>query len=303
MLEQGISPDQLKTNIQRIKDRNPPLESVLSSFEKIILAKNALKQELQKSEIQLPEPDMDRLTNGEPALTDFDAGSCFPELNMGLSRMIKALRDAFPNLEQEISALDSHLEDNPESGRIWLNSFLFSDEQIVAETAEKLGIDTEITSFMLEQCLKPYLETLASCMSPYIERMRLDRGYCPVCGAYPDTTYLRQKQETQEYLRAQGGQRWLHCSLCAYEWRLRRMVCPYCDNEESDSLEYFYEQESQHERIYVCRKCNKYVTCLDTSQLVDIPLTELLPFEMLPLDIAAQEMGYQPIVQKVLINS
>ncbi len=299
MLNQGLTTEQLHTNIQRVKERNPDLENIIGSFEELILAKNSLKEELSSTMREIKAPDMDRLASGVPALSDLDAGSRFPEMDTGFQRMLEALEAGFPNLKRETAALRLYIKNNPDISPKWLDSIIFGDDQTISDTADELNIDMEITNFMLEQCLKPYLETLSGKMSPYIEKMRWDQGYCPICGAYPDTTYLRQKQDNQEYLRAHGGQRWLHCSLCSYEWRLRRIVCPYCGNEENDSLEYFHEKNNQHERIYVCHKCKKYITCLDTSQLVDIPLMDLLPFEMLPLDIVAQDMGYHPIVPKL----
>lgn len=55
---------------------------------------------------------------------------------------------------------------------------------------------------------------------------------------HPDTSYLKKGEAEQEFLMVPEGQRWLNCALCSYEWRLRRIRCPYCGTEDADSLEY-----------------------------------------------------------------
>jgi FdhE protein len=60
-------------------------------------------------------------------------------------------------------------------------------------------------------------------------------------------------------------------------------------------LEYITSNERPHERLYVRHKCNKYLTCLDLSELIDKPSGDLIPFELLHLDIIAQQKGFAPL--------
>ncbi len=295
MTKENLAPEKLETEIQRIKAYKPMLSNILNSFEKIMLTKNSLKSELLRQKIEIEGPDMDKLAAGVPALSDKDAGQYFSDIDMGASRMLEALAKAFPNISLEVGDIQSYITSYPEAPKKWLNSLILGNLEIFADLADNLDIDTETMRFIVEQCLKPYLETLSVHIAPHLEKMHWDKGFCPICGTYPDTTYLQQPDDKQEYLRAHGGQRWLHCALCSHEWRLRRIVCPYCGNEEDDSLEYLHAEDMEHERIYVCHECNKYITCIDTSQLVDIPPSDLLPFELLPMDFVAQEMGYLPL--------
>ena len=164
----------------------------------------------------------------------------------------------------------------------------------MAAWAERLGLETEPFRFLLEQAYKPFLQWLAERLSDRVERIRWDRGYCPVCGAHPDTSCLRKHTRDRDYLTGHGSRRWLHCSRCSFEWCLHRVICPHCGNEDADSLEYLASTESPHEKLYVCRRCKKYLTCLDTSELIEKPLSDLIPFELLHLEIMATEKGFSP---------
>jgi len=170
-----------------------------------------------------------------------------------------------------------------------------NDENAVVELATRLGAEGETLRFMLERSFKPYLQWLACTLGPHVKEDVWDKGYCPICGAYPDSSYLKKGDREQEFLMAHGGQRWLHCAMCGHEWRLRRITCPYCGNEDAESLEYLSAKETPHERVYVCHKCNKYLTCLDLSELIEKPPSDLISFELLHLDIIAQQKGFTPL--------
>jgi FdhE protein len=239
--------------------------------------------------------DMERLAAGVPALSNIDVGEWFSGMPEGMRKVLDALAGSFPNLANEIAELQVFVEKTPEAPARWLELVVRGETGLYGDLAGELQTGLDTARFIVEQGLKPYCEACAAILAPQVEEMRWDKGYCPVCGAFPDSTYLRKGKEDFEYLVAHGGQRWLHCSLCSHEWRLRRMVCPFCENEDAESLEYFQPAELEHERIYVCHKCRRYVTCIDVSQLVDVPPGDLLPFELLHMDLIAQQKGYTPM--------
>lgn len=294
MLQEECSPERLETEIQRVKDYKPPIGKVLDSFGKVLLTRAKLKKELVENS-RAEDPDMSRFTAGVPVLSGLEISKWFSEIDKGFLRMLEAVKEAFPGLEKEAGAVGDYVAENPDEPGDWMNAVLEGRTALFRELGDKLDVEAETVRFVLEQCLKPFFEACAAHMAPQVEKVRWDKGYCPVCGAYPDSTYLKKGKEEFDYLVAHGGQRWMHCSLCSYEWRLRRMVCPYCANEEAESLEYFQAEDMGHERFYACNKCKRYVTCIDVSELVDVPPGDLLPFELLHLDLIAQQKGYKPM--------
>lgn len=286
----------LTAQIHRMEERKPPLEEILNAFMGIMTAGAELRNDLEASPVQrIPPPDPGRLSGGVPLLLSVEFRKMLPDLKAGVKKMLTALGQAFPPLKQDAAALSSRVDKDSTSPAGWLEMLVRNEEDALNKLANELGRETETLRFALEQALKPFLQWLAHTLAGHMENVTWDKGYCPICGAYPDTSYLRKGEDEQEYLVAHGGQRWLHCSMCSYEWRLHRICCPYCGNDDPDSLEYFAAKETPHERVYVCLTCRKYITCLDTSELIEVPMSDLIPFELLHLDIIAQKKGFAPL--------
>jgi FdhE protein len=286
----------LTAQIHSVEERKPPLKEILNAFKGIMIAGAELRTELTASPARrTPPPEPGRLSEGVPLLLSVEFRKMLPDLEDGVKKMLTALGQAFPPLEQDAAELSSRVDEDSSSPAAWLGMLVRNEEASLNKLAKELNTETETLRFALEQALRPFLQWLAHTLARHVENVTWDKGYCPICGAYPDTSYLKKGDEEQEYLVAHGGQRWLHCSMCSYEWRLHRICCPYCGNDDPDSLEYFAAKETPHERVYVCHACKKYITCLDTSELIEVPLSDLIPFELLHLDIIAQKKGFAPL--------
>jgi FdhE protein len=114
-------------------------------------------------------------------------------------------------------------------------------------------------------------------------------GSCPVCGGYPSI----------EKLRRDDGKRILRCSFCGTEWPFKRIMCPFCGNEDHDSLRYFLVEgdspiKKDAFRVDVCDKCKKYMKTLDERKLPESenPDLYLENLNTLYLDVLAQRDGY-----------
>jgi len=71
-----------------------------------------------------------------------------------------------------------------------------------------------------------------------------------------------------------------------------RMICPFCNNQEQESLHYFYAEGEDAYRIDLCDKCNQYIKTLDLRKMEesDPPLEDLATVH---LDILASQKGYK----------
>jgi FdhE protein len=286
----------LSAQIRSMEKRNPSLKEILDPFNKIMLAGAELRADLAaRPAPEIAMPDATRLSAGVPLLADVAFQEMVPDLAAGVKKMLAALVTAFPPLKEEKAKLVSRMDENPGAPAAWFGMVVRNEEEALTELAEEMGLEPETLRFVLEQAFRPYLQWLAQVLNRHVEGIVWDQGYCPICGAYPDTSYLKKGDAEQEFLMAHGGQRWLHCAMCSHEWRLRRVRCPYCGNEDAESLEYLAANETPHERLYVCHKCKKYLTCLDISELIEKPPSDLIPFELLHLDIIAQQKGFAPL--------
>lgn len=114
---------------------------------------------------------------------------------------------------------------------------------------------------------------------------------CPLCGSKPQLAVLRSE--------AEGAKRSLLCSLCATEWRYKRVCCPSCGEERFPKLSYHRAPDFPHVRVEVCESCKKYIKAIDLT--VDgraVPAVDEI--STLPLDLWAVEQGYSKIELNLL---
>jgi FdhE protein len=134
------------------------------------------------------------------------------------------------------------------------------------------------------------LELYADRLKSKVDQENWLKGNCPVCGSFPAMVRLRRED----------GKRMLWCNLCGTEWHFKRITCPFCSNDDHNSLRYFFVEEDSSEkegafRVDVCDKCKAYIKTIDErklpeSQKVDLYLENT---NTIYLDLLAQRDGYQ----------
>jgi len=109
------------------------------------------------------------------------------------------------------------------------------------------------------------------------------RGYCPVCGGWPDVGLLT----------AEKGERTLICGRCDTGWPYRRVGCPFCGDDLQ--IRYFASEDNRF-RVYVCEKCQTYVKHIQIP--VRGPIRSLLGLRLMTvgLDLEAEAQGFQRTV-------
>ncbi|OGO40241.1 MAG: hypothetical protein A2147_09980 [Chloroflexi bacterium RBG_16_57_8] len=135
----------------------------------------------------------------------------------------------------------------------------------------------------IHAAVKPFLTNYARALRGLLDQENWRRGHCPVCGGIPDFSFMEKS----------GGARWLLCSRCDTEWLFQRLQCPFCSNEDQNTLAYFTDDRGIY-RLYVCDRCNRYIKAID---LRSAPPDTTLLIERLwtpDLDREAAEKGYRP---------
>ena len=169
-------------------------------------------------------------------------------------------------------------------------SVLIGDPQEIKSFANKLNLNPDLLLFLGLNLVQTFFGFFAEKFQDKIDRESWLMGNCPVCGSFP----------AMEKLRREDGKRILWCGLCSTQWPYKRIMCPFCGNEDHDSLRYFFtEGDSSSEktpfRVDVCDKCKKYIKTIDERKM---PENETPDFSKenintLYLDILAQKDGYQ----------
>ena len=83
-----------------------------------------------------------------------------------------------------------------------------------------------MTLTTLRFVLLPILTHVQVELAPWYSKFAWHQGYCPVCGGWPLLAELRGIELSQH----------LRCAACGGGWRSRRMFCPYCGNDEHQTL-------------------------------------------------------------------
>lgn len=142
--------------------------------------------------------------------------------------------------------------------------------------------------FFARSCLQPILENLQA-------QLPADENYsksvCSACGGLPQMSVLRPEGD--------GGRRWLLCSLCLREWVYRRVVCPWCGEEDKEKLPRYAAEECAHVRVEGCDTCKRYLKAVDlTIAGRAVPLIDEVALAV--LDVWANNQGFTKIRRNLM---
>lgn len=194
-----------------------------------------------------------------------------------ISALFYQYREIFGELPLEITDLTPGRVINKRTIRAWYQGRpIVLSSNLSDENQQLLGT-------ILNATIKPFLTREAEALNHLLEMEIWRRGYCPICGGNPDFSYLSKDV----------GARWLVCSRCDTEWLFQRLQCPYCDNDNQNSLYFFTNDEGTH-RLYVCDECKHYVKAVDLRQYKGDVLIPLERLTTLDIDRQAQQKGYSP---------
>jgi formate dehydrogenase maturation protein FdhE len=136
----------------------------------------------------------------------------------------------------------------------------------------------DVLPMLLRPAVTGYLRRLRESASEQ-GRAEPGTGRCPFCGTYPR---IALDSDTS---------RELACLLCGQQWRFSRLACPFCGNDDHETLGYFDLEGLEGIRVQYCSQCRHYLKVVDTrARMVRDPETE--DVLSMDLDTAAQEEGY-----------
>lgn len=152
----------------------------------------------------------------------------------------------------------------------------------IRERAAGLGLDGQLLCTLLRFSLFPALEQLAAQLAPLRRLATWQHGYCPTCGGWPLLSEYRGLEQT----------RFLRCGLCATDWALDRLLCPFCGSRDHQQLGYLHVEDDQQRRAATCAQCrcyNKTLATLGPIAPIELAVEDLATIH---LDLIALEHGY-----------
>ncbi|HLZ48073.1 MAG TPA: formate dehydrogenase accessory protein FdhE [Candidatus Limnocylindria bacterium] len=165
----------------------------------------------------------------------------------------------------------------------------------IARAAAERGYDPDAFAQLLELALQPVLWEAAARCAALTDIDKWDRGYCPVCAAWPTLAELVGAEK----------RRVLRCGRCGTWWSWLVLLCPYCGNDDHRSLGTLIPQDVRatpaspasgephsKDRVDVCEQCHGYVKAIATFTSVPAPRLAAEDAATIHLDIGAREAGY-----------
>lgn len=283
--------EQLDRRLQRLEQRHPELAAAIRlqgalTRERLTLAQERtpeigdvlLPRERATAKIRAGIP----LLHDEPAFVDVDYAA-----NL-LGRLANAATghgepETAERVQPLVAALAAGLL---EPDRLLAEAFVQHREH-VSEMAVFAEVDPDLLVTLTALAVAPLLRAHAERLAPILERVGTDahweRGYCPVCGAWPLLAELRGT-ERHSHLR---------CLMCGAGWPSRRLRCAYCENEDVQQIYYLQLEGEPRFKAEVCDRCKGYLKVANAFEPSPAELLALDDLASVGLDLAATERGYQ----------
>ena len=162
-----------------------------------------------------------------------------------------------------------------------LQSALDGDTDAIDRAAAAAALDPAAFAQLLEFALQPVLWVAADRCAALTDIDKWDRGYCPVCAAWPALAELVGAEK----------RRILRCGRCGTWWSWLVLLCPYCGNDDHRTLGTLTSEDSR-DRVDVCERCHGYVKAVAT--FTSVPTVRLAAEDTatVHLDVGARDAGY-----------
>jgi FdhE protein len=269
--------ESLKT-IEHYKATSPHYVELLDILGDILILREEYRQGMADVFSAVDESLIEKKMAGGLPLIDFSSGHF--DLSKPKEYFLALLNIAEKRVPGETAGLAEKIKDGSfDFDRLVLNSFYMRDDEQPVEMEEDFF---DLIELFLEESLRPSLEVVAQKYTAIIARSEWSEGYCPVCGKEPKIGQIR----------GEDG-RFLFCNQCGFEWHYLRIKCPFCGNEEQQSLAYFTVEGDEQYRVDVCNECKRYIKIVDFRESKREPNLDVEDIATLHLDILANEEGYE----------
>ncbi len=273
--------EKLKDRIEQLKKKRPGYAEILNFYQKVKEAQDKVKASLRIDPIKLKKEWRDLLAKEGFSLIQKEDFPLDIEASIKVFEMLCQIgKEANPHMADQVGKIREALDNK----KMDLSNLLGKGvkEQRIDQVADALGLDRKVFSFLIQNSAKPSIESGMERLRSEVDSETWLKGYCPVCGSLPSVSLLKEEV----------GKRYLFCSFCGYQWRIDRIFCPFCNNNDQECLRYLHGEGEETHRIDLCDKCRQYIKTIDYRNLQESdPVLEDLA--TLHLDLLATQKGYK----------
>lgn len=269
--------DALKT-IEKYKSATPHYGELLDILGEILIIREEYRRRMKDIIFPIDEGLVKKKIAGGLPLIDFSTGKF--DLSEPKQYFLALLGIAEKRAPGETGEIVQKIQDGSFNfEKMICDSFDTLDDDIPDDVDEDV---IDLVDLFLEESLRPALEKVAEKYGKMITETGWTEGYCPICGKEPKIGEIREEE----------GRRYLFCTQCGFEWRFRRIKCPFCGNEEQQTLAYFTIEGEEKYRVDVCHECKRYIKIVDFREMKEEANLDVEDIATLHLDMLANEEGY-----------
>ncbi len=285
MLKSNEEIEMLAAEIERIRAKQPHIDSLLNAFGPLVVAKQRWLMEEREHARHLP-IDAVQYLGGIPLsrqcqlLLPDD-----PWKSAGLA-VASAISQGFPKFAGDMAGLSKRIAESSCDCFSLVNSSVAPDDADPTDKAQSHGSDQVALQFFLQFLTRFMLNKKAEDMAAELAALTWGKGYCPVCGSFPQLALIREQ-----------GQRWLQCGDCGHEWKFARLTCPCCEHEDPEDTTFTFVEGIKDDTAFTCSKCRRYLVTSNRSAELGQNSSDLIALSLVHLDLILQEKGFQPMAE------
>ncbi len=268
--------------IEKYKKTNPHYEELLDILGEVLILRENFQKEMKEIIFPIDENLISKKMAGGLPLIDFNRN------NFDLTQPEKYFRALLEIAEKHApedtrDSVKKIMDGSVDYEDLILGAVqLHQEEEDVDEDSDEED-SLDLIDLFLEESLRPALNKVVEKYGAVIRESKWTDGYCPICGREPKIGEIREEE----------GFRYLFCNQCGFEWNFRRVKCPFCGNEEQQTLAYFTIEGEERYRVDVCNECKRYIKMVDFREVGEEANLDVEDIATLHLDILANEEGYE----------
>jgi FdhE protein len=270
--------DALKT-IEKYKATTPHYVELLDILGEILIIREEYRRKMKEIIFPVDEDLIKRKIAGGLPLIDFSAGIF--DLSEPKQYFLALMEIAEKRAPGETKEIVQKIQDGSFNFEKLICDSFSSLQDEASDVVDEDVID--LVDLFLEESLRPALEKVVEKYGSTVAEIGWTEGYCPICGKEPKIGEIREEE----------GRRFLFCTQCGFEWRFRRVKCPFCGNEEQQTLAYFTIEGEEKYRVDVCHECKRYIKIVDFRESKEEANLDVEDIATLHLDMLANEEGYE----------
>ncbi|BCS89825.1 formate dehydrogenase accessory protein FdhE [Pseudodesulfovibrio sediminis] len=293
----------VEATLESICNRTPAYGELTKRFGPVFFSIARMRDALLKQGVRVPEIESARFAAGTPVLVGRDLSPWVEDFILSAKTLFPVLSEVL-DLETDVSdCLLDHFE-NPDSVLGLVQARIEGDWKHFENTSVRPDTVLPTTLLYISEIVSvPVLSAIVETLGKPLSSLTWEHGHCPVCGSSPTISLLSPKEVTDlDSLVGGGGKKFLHCSQCGHDWRFKRNVCAACGNDDSETREILYDEETRSERVEACHKCGKYCLNIDLRECDPQTHLDAVQIGLIHLDIHAHDKKLTPMVSTLWNN-